>query len=80
MVVSCGTPASKGPSKDDTNLVVKPINFGHGVYYFPCTKKVYAVSLSAFLSDGTKHIKAMAGDATKLYGNDRGYFVVVEEK
>ena len=79
-IVSCGSPASVGPSKDDSSLIVKPIYYGNGVYYFPCIKKVYAVSLAAFLADSTKRVTSAASDNTKtiFYSATKGYFVTVE--
>jgi len=74
---SCGNPVQKGP------LPIKictPINYGNNVYYFHCEPEVFAVSLSAFLSDGTKHVQSMTNDGFTECVNDRGYIVVIELK
>lgn len=63
--------------------VITPINYGNGVYYFGCTGKYFAASLSYFLTDSTKTLLSMAGNGTGAVGyeggRDIGYFVVVKE-
>lgn len=54
----------------------QPLNFDHGVYYFPCTGADFANALSKFKSDNpTLSVTGMTGNGTFTYGKDRGYFV-----
>ena len=76
IMASCDDPASFGPL-DNSGEITQPINYGNGVYYFCCTERKFARSLSSFLSDSSKHIKAIAGDGKGYNGADQGYFVVI---
>ncbi len=74
-LASCGTAGN--PGKVNNTQIVNPVDYGHGVYYFPTTEAGFGNSLSKFIAGHpTLEIKAMASDGTSGYGMDRGYFVV----
>ena len=75
LLVSCDT-ASDGPKKA---VVCSPVDYGNGVYYFPCMQEDFAISLSVFLADSSLIFKGMTGNGKGVYGEDLGYFVVVEK-
>lgn len=86
LILSCqyNPGAEGGPVKEHEapalNQIVKPIEYGNGVYYFNCTERQFAVSLADFLSDTTKSVQTMTGDGSSGYGSDAGYFVVIKNK
>jgi hypothetical protein len=79
--VSCTADVKRTYKMETTKKVetVVPINYGNGVYYFRCTNNTFAKSLSLFLSDSTKKVKAVAGDGTGVNGYNEGFFVIVEK-
>lgn len=64
--------------KKEVSNIVKPTDYGNGVYYFPCHGEKFAKSLSFFLSDGTKYIQGITGDGSGARGSDAGFFVVID--
>ncbi len=70
--------SEQGPS--DKVTIVTPIDYGHGIYYFNCTERMFATSLSAFLgNDSTIQILSITGDGTTDDGEDKGYFVIIRK-
>ncbi|MBI2039222.1 MAG: hypothetical protein HYT22_03020 [Candidatus Niyogibacteria bacterium] len=54
------------------------IDYGKGVYYFPCIEADFGNALRQFRERNPGiEIEAMAGDGTGLDGINRGYFVTV---
>ena len=75
LLSACGNNPAKRTVASHT--IVAPVSYGNGVYYFPCFGEKFAVSLSQFVSDGSR-IVAMTGDGNGVYGSDDGYFVVID--
>lgn len=58
--------------------IVRPVNYGNGVYYFPKRGATFGNSLSAFLKYNPElTVSAMAPGDERGYGITLGYFVVV---
>lgn len=79
-VTSCdnqwGGNPTKGPNSDISFKIIKPISYGHGVYYLECDDgKTFGASLSNFLSDTSKHVVSLVRG-----GDWGGYWIVVKEK
>ena len=56
-------------------------SFGNGVYYFDCSGKKFATSLSYFIEKNSElELVSMTGDGNDTYGRDAGYFVVFKKK
>jgi hypothetical protein len=75
--------AAGAPNESDFASVTEPVSYNNGVYYFDCTGKDFAVSLSKFLQKQGPglEVKAMSSDGTSIfYGRNQGYFVVVGPK
>ena len=84
LFTACMNDTDKGPAQTENEKtvypIVKPIEYGNNVYYFNCTQRQFARSLADFLSDSTKHVVGMTGDASNGDGYDTGYFVVIEKR
>lgn len=81
VVVVAGFFIFLGSPSDENNIgtteIVKPHDYGNGVYYFAATRAKFANSLSEFLINKNVTVVSVAGDGSGGYGSDMGYFVVV---
>lgn len=78
LVAGCGSPA--GDPQNIGKSGCASLQYGKGLYYFPCTQADFGNALFTFRSQrpGAK-ILAIAGDETGGYGRTIGYFVVTDE-
>ncbi|MBI4991730.1 MAG: hypothetical protein HZB99_00740 [Candidatus Harrisonbacteria bacterium] len=70
-------------AKDPNNIKKSgctPLDYGNGVYYFPCIEANFANALSTFLKNfPMMEVSAMTGNGNGSYGHNMGYFVVVRK-
>lgn len=72
--------AHTGPRPDDQSRIVSPVDYGNGVYFIDARDRDFAVSLSAFLSDTSRHLICVTGNGgADGAGDDHGYFVIIEQ-
>ena len=57
-----------------------PLSYENEVWYFPCTGSDFGNRLSAFIAENNVRVLAISGNGTDAYGDDMGYFVVVEPR
>ncbi len=56
-----------------------PVDYAHGVFYFPCTDADFANGLSNYLRDHPNlEVTSTTGNGTGGYGYDIGYFVTMK--
>lgn len=73
MMLGCG--------KSDEKIILPPIEYGNGVYYFKCLGTDFTESLSAFIgSHPDLEIVTMVGDGAGNNGYNLGFTVVFKEK
>jgi len=72
--------ADLGPIGDSGIVSGRPIDYGNGVFFFPCVGRIFAIALSDFLKDGKKKVVSMTADGSAGCGADRGFFVFIKEK
>lgn len=80
-LTSCSNASEGFDTSIQTLETSKIVDYGNGVYYFKCTTKNFGTNLSLFLSDSTKTLISITGDATSManHGADNGYWVVVKK-
>lgn len=72
--------ASEGLHEGNTE-VVDAQDFGNGVYYFPVNQAIFARSIAKFKADHPELIiTAVAGNGSRGYGQDEGYYVITEPR
>jgi len=81
VVIVAGVFLFVGDPGDKNNIgtteIVKPSDYGNGVYYFEATRAKFANSLSEFLKNKNVTSISVSGDGSGAYGSDMGYYVVV---
>lgn len=95
LMYGCDNDPARGPvmsetkspepiSSVSTNEMESPIDYGNGVYYFPCTGRVFAIALSKFKTDTSIVITSVATDVNGSFSGisngSEGYFVTVEKR
>lgn len=74
----CGGTADK-PENVKSTVTCSPIDYGNGVIYFPCNGAEFGNTLSTWrLSHPGAEIVGLVSDNTGIYGETRGYFMVVK--
>lgn len=79
-VFACaGSASDSGDVKKNSSA--KYIDYGNGVFYFPCTGDDFGNALSKFITGHPKcTVSSMASDGAHISGIDAGYFVVCQPK
>lgn len=81
LVIVVGVLLFMGDPSDKNNIgtteIIKPYDYGNGVYYFEATRAKFANSLSEFLENKNVTSISVSGDGSGAYGSDMGYYVVV---
>ena len=66
----------------DTSLINQtlngcdPLDYGNGVYYFPCRGAFFGNSLSVFKKVHNSDLEFVGGMSDTIFGDTLGYFVV----
>jgi hypothetical protein len=81
---SCSCAGDSDPTNPENIAkagIVKPVNYGNGVYYFDAVKAQFGNSLSAFIERHPElEFVGMAPNDCSGHGYTTGYFVVFSEK
>jgi hypothetical protein len=74
-------PVASDPEAISKVTVMTPLNYGNGVYYFPCWEAQFGKSLSDFIDRNPNlEFVSMAPNDRVSHGYTTGYFVVFREK
>ncbi len=60
----------------EEKVVCTPIDYGNGVYYFPCIEKDFGNALSKFKTE--REVISIASDNYYRTGLTKGYFVITK--
>lgn len=64
------------PSNLTQTEVIRPVNYGNGVYYFSSRPENFGLDLSNFLQDNPGEVSAISNDDRSPF---LGYFVVIKK-
>ena len=79
LLIALNSCNNEGGKSTQESIVVSPVSYGNGVYYFKCTERTFAISLADFIEksvNNNQELKAISPDGA-VSGNDKGYFVVI---
>jgi hypothetical protein len=83
LTASCNETSNNQSNDLNVAELINPVYYDNGVYYFDCSDKKFAESLSRFIEKSvvdSLEIKSVVGNGSGLYGKDNGYFVIVGKK
>lgn len=79
LILSVACNQASDPENVGKPVAAGVIDYGNGVYYFPCTEAKFGNALSQFIKQHDElELVAMTGDGNGTHGTDTGYFAVFQ--